>query len=64
MSNRPILSGIPTVEVDQTRYDELLHKEALLQTIEHLYGRMSEYLFRDAIGHLLKTEIGKADAQD
>ena len=64
MSNRPILSGIPTVEVDQARYDELLHKEALLQTIEKLYGRMSEYLFRDAIGHLLKTEMGKADEQE
>lgn len=33
MSNRPILSGTPTVEVDQDRYDELLHKEAQLDII-------------------------------
>ena len=60
MSTRPIL-GIPTVEVDQARYDELLHKEALLEKIERLHGRMTDYAFRDAIGHLLKTETGNND---
>ena len=48
-----------TVIVEQERYDELLHKEELLETIEKLYDRMSEYAFRDVIGHLLKTT--KAD---
>ena len=57
MSNRPVLCGIPTVEVNQERYDELLHKEAVLDSIKKLYDRMSDYAFRDAIGHLLKTEV-------
>lgn len=63
MSTRPLLSGIPTVEVDQTRYDELLHKEALLETIERLHDRMTDYAFRDAVGHLLYSASveGKAD---
>ncbi len=61
MSTRSILSGIPTVEVDQSRYDELLHKEALLDTVKKLHDRMSDYAFRDAIGHLLKTETVKND---
>ncbi len=60
MSNRPVLRGIPTVEVNQERYDELLHKEAMLDSIKKLYDRISDYAFRDAIGHLLKTEV-KAD---
>lgn len=64
MSIRPLMSGIPTVEVDQARYDDLLHKEALLHTIGKLHGQMSEFLFRDAIGHLLKTEMGNADANE
>ena len=46
----------PSVVVNQARYDELLHKEALLENIEILYARMSDYAFRDVIGHLLKTE--------
>ena len=45
------------VIVKQDRYDELLHKEATLANIERLYDRMSEYVFRDAVGHLLKTEV-------
>lgn len=57
MSTRPILSGPPTVEVNQDRYDELLHKEATLENIEKLYDRMSEYAFRDAVGFLLKAPV-------
>ena len=60
MSTRPVLCGVPTVEVNQTRYDELLHKEALLEAVKNLHDRMSDYAFRDAVGHLLKTEA-KAD---
>ena len=48
------------VTVEQERYDELLHKEALLDTVKKLHDGMSDYAFRDAVGHLLKTE-GKAD---
>ena len=58
MSNyvHPSMNGILTVEVDQGRYDELLHKEALLEAIVNLHGRMSDYVFRDAVGFLLKSE--------
>ena len=44
-----------TVEVRQERYDELLRKEALLETIEKLHGRMSDYVFRDAVGYLFNS---------
>ena len=43
------------VIVNQARYDELLHKEALLGTIERLYDRTSDFVFRDAVGHLFHT---------
>jgi hypothetical protein len=46
---------VPYVEVRQDRYDELLHKEAMLENIQKLHGRMSDYVFRDAVGFLLKT---------
>lgn len=46
---------VPYVEVRQDRYDELLHKEAMLDNIEKLHGKMSDYVFRDAVGFLLKT---------
>lgn len=52
------------VAVDQERYDELLHKEALLAYIGRLHSRMSDYLFRDAIGHLLNTEMVQANEQE
>ena len=45
------------VLVEQKRYDELLHKEALLSTIKTLCDKMSDYAVRDAIVHLLKTEV-------
>ena len=45
--NNPIVVG-------RNRYDELLRKEAMLETIEKLHGRMTEYVFRDAVGYLLK----------
>ena len=45
------------VGVKQERYDELLRKEALLDTIEKLHGRMSEYVFRDAVGYLLHSAV-------
>jgi hypothetical protein len=55
--------SIPIVEVNQIRYDELLHKEALLETIEKLYDRTTDYVFRDAVGHLFHATApeGKAD---
>lgn len=44
-----------TVEVFLERYDELIRKEALLDSIKTLYSRMTDYAFRDAVGHLLKS---------
>ena len=49
-------SLVDVVPVSQNRYDELLRKEALLDTIEKLHGRMTEYVFRDAVGYLLNTD--------
>ena len=46
---------VDIVPVSQSRYDELLRKEALLDTIEKLHGRMTEFVFRDAVGYLLHT---------
>ena len=43
------------VELDRERYDELVRKEALLDTIRKLHWRMSDYAFRDVVGHLFKT---------
>lgn len=49
------------VTVDQARYDELVRKEAMLDAIVKLHGRMSDYLFRDAVGFLLKSDMGEAN---
>lgn len=51
------------VIVNQDRYDELLHKEALLDTVMKLHDRMTDYAFRDAVGHLFKTDKGKKDEE-
>ena len=39
MSNRGLMVGAPTVEVDMSRYDELVHKEAQLEAILRLAER-------------------------
>jgi len=44
------------VIVNQSRYDELLHKETMLDAVAKLHGRMSDYVFRDAVGFLLKPD--------
>ena len=49
------------VTVAQSRYDELLHKEAMLENVQKLHGKLSDYVFRDAVGFLLKTETVKND---
>ena len=41
--------------VGRERYDDLIRKEALLEYIERLYDRTSDFVFRDAVGHLLHT---------
>lgn len=45
---------VSDVVVKQERYDELLHKEALLDAVEKLHFKMSDYAFRDAVGYMLK----------
>lgn len=52
------------VSVSQSRYDELLHKENLLDTIVKLHGKMSDYVFRDAVGYLFGAEKVKADEKE
>ena len=44
------------IGVQQDRYDELIRKEALLDTIKRLHGKSSSLSFHDVVGHLLKTE--------
>jgi hypothetical protein len=44
------------VTVSQTRYDELLHKEAMLDNIKALHVKTTDYLFRDVVGYLLKAD--------
>lgn len=45
------------VEVSQARYDELLRKEAMLDTIKKLHGKVSDYAFRDVVGYLFNSEV-------
>ena len=52
-----------TVEVSQERYDNLLHKEALLFAVIRLHSRLTDYAFRDAVGHLLKSEKVKINEE-
>lgn len=51
------------VLVKQDRYDELLRKENLLETIKTLHEKLTDYAFRDAVGHLLKTAISENDEE-
>ena len=53
-----------TVEVRQERYDELLHKEAMLDDIKKLHGRLSDYVFRDAVGYLFQAIVTEAKADE
>lgn len=39
MGNRSIMCGAATVEIDLTRYDELLHKEEKLRIMEEFVGK-------------------------
>ena len=57
----PVFVEGSKVQVNQSRYDELLHKEALLETIERLHNEMSDYAFRDAVRFIFKYEKGKND---
>lgn len=57
----PVFVEDSKVQVNQSRYDELLHKEALLETIERLHNEMSDYAFRDAVRFIFKYEKGKND---
>ena len=59
--NAGYISG---VIVERERYDELLRKEALLDTVERLSSNMSEYTFRDAIRFILKYEKMAVNADE
>ena len=41
------------VEMRQERYDELLRKEAMLDTIVKLHKKTTGYGFHDVVGYLL-----------
>ena len=57
MSSRPLLSGTPTVEVNQTRCDELVHKEAPFDTIVKIHKQTSGFSFHDIVGHLFREQV-------
>lgn len=52
-----------SVTVRQDRYEELLHKEAMLDNIVKLHGKMSDYVFRDAVGYLFGAEKVKGNEE-
>lgn len=43
------------VAVNQSRYDELLRKEAMLENIVRLHGKTTGYSFHEVVGYLLKA---------
>ena len=49
------------VKVNQSRYDELLRKEAMLENIVRLHGKTTGYVFHDVVGYLLNSETVDAD---
>ena len=57
MSNRPIFCGVETVEVNQTRYDELVRKEAMLDNIVRLHKKTTGYSFHEVVGYLFNSEV-------
>ena len=52
------------VAVESKRYEELLHKEALLEAIKELRGRTTDYTFSDVVGYLLKSERKMVNADE
>lgn len=45
------------IQIENKRYDELLRKEAMLDTIKKLHGKTSDYLFRDVVGYLFNSDV-------
>lgn len=45
------------IQIENKRYDELLRKEAMLDTIKRLHGKTSDYLFRDVVGYLFNSDV-------
>ena len=51
------------IEVNQKRYDELLQKEAMLETILKLHKRTTGYSFHDVVGYLITVAESVTDEQ-
>lgn len=45
------------VKVNQSRYDELLRKEAMLENIVRLHGKTTGYSFHEVVGYLFNSEV-------
>ena len=43
--------------VEQDRYDELLHKEAMFDSIARIHKQTTGFSFHDIIGHLLREQV-------
>lgn len=61
MNNATAYPNMPSVYVERDRYDELLHKEAMLDAVMKLHNKLTDYAFRDAVGYLFKADAAKAD---
>ena len=51
------LSSSNDVIVKQTRYDELLREEAMLENIVRLHGKTTGYSFHEVVGYLFNSEV-------
>jgi hypothetical protein len=47
---------INPVVVTQSRYDELLRKEAMFDAIERLHKKTTSYSFHDVVGFLINSD--------
>lgn len=45
------------VVIEQDRYEELLHKEAMFDAIERLHKKTTSYSFHDVVGYLINSEV-------
>lgn len=45
------------VRVEQERYDELLRKEALFDSVVRIHKQTTSFSFHDIIGHLIREQV-------
>lgn len=53
-----------TVPIKLTRYEDLVRKEALLETIIKAHGMTTGYAFHDVVGYLIKSDKERTEKAD